>query len=72
MWPLLALDVTKTMDLNKTWYLIPLAVAISLVYSASRYERVGPIFRRAGWYLRTILGFLAAVLVLLALLSLNQ
>ena len=66
MWPLFA------MDLNKTWYLLPLAVAISLVYSASRYERVGPILRRAGWYLRTILGFLAAVLVLLALLSYNQ
>jgi hypothetical protein len=45
---------------NTTWYVLPLAGAISLVYSASRYE-----------LFLTITGFMAGVFVILWLLSAN-
>jgi hypothetical protein len=32
---------------NLLWYILPLAVGISLVYSASRYEEPNSIIRRA-------------------------
>ena len=32
---------------NLLWYILPLAVGISLVYSASRYEEIDSIVRRA-------------------------
>lgn len=41
MWSLLAESE------NILWYLLPLAVGISLVYSASRYEEQESILRRA-------------------------
>lgn len=54
---------------NVTWQLIPLAAVISLVYSASRYELPERILRRAARLFLTILGFMAAVFVLLLFLS---
>ncbi|MBI1314282.1 hypothetical protein GC176_23550 [bacterium] len=54
-----------------TWYVIPLAAAISLVYSASRYELPERIIRRAVRLFGTITGFMACVLVVLWLLSYN-
>lgn len=56
---------------NVTWYLLPLAVVISLVYSASRYELPEAILKRAGRLFLTILGFMAVVLGALVLLSRN-
>ncbi|MEX0704570.1 MAG: hypothetical protein WD069_20895 [Planctomycetales bacterium] len=56
-------------DMNVTWQLVPLAAVISLVYSASRYESSERILRRAGRLFLTILGFMAAVFVLLLVLS---
>lgn len=55
--------------MNITWQLIPLSAVISLVYSASRYELPERILRRAARLFLTILGFMAAVFVLLLFLS---
>lgn len=54
---------------NITWYLLPLAVVISLCYSASRYELPEQILRRAGRLFLTIILFMGAVLAVLAVLS---
>ena len=56
---------------NTTWYVLPLAGAISLVYSASRYELTERILRRAARLFLTITGFMLAVFVILWLLSAN-
>ena len=63
--PLLAAEV------HYTWYLIPLAIVISLVYSASRYELPERILRRAARLFLTILMFMGAVFVVLQVLSFN-
>ena len=54
---------------SRLWFLIPLIVMISLVYSASRYEAPERIIRRAGKLFLQIFGFMAVVLALLAWLS---
>ncbi len=54
---------------NRLWFLLPLIVMISLVYSASRYEAPDRIIRRAGKLFLQITGFMAAVLAVLAWLS---
>ena len=50
---------------NQLWYVVPLIVAISLVYGATRHEFMGPIlhnaFRAATW----IAGFMAIIFVVL-------
>lgn len=51
MWQLL-LAVGPT---HETWYLIPLAAVISLVYSASRYDMPERILRRAARLFITII-----------------
>jgi len=56
---------------NVTWYLIPLAMVISLVYSASRYELSEQILRRAIRLFMMIVGLMVGVLIILWLLSLN-
>ncbi len=55
--------------LSRVWFLFPLIVIISLVYSASRYEVSERIVLRAGRLCVQITGFMAAVLGLLAWLS---
>ncbi|MFO1022307.1 MAG: hypothetical protein U0903_16675 [Planctomycetales bacterium] len=59
-------------EMNKTFFLVPLAVTISLVYAATRYEAPASIFRRALRVLVLILGGMGAVIGLLMLLSVNQ
>jgi len=54
---------------NVTWYLVPLAMVISLVYSASRFELPERILRRAIWLFLQIIGFMGVVFVLLWVLS---
>jgi hypothetical protein len=65
---LLAADAAP---LSRFWFLLPLILIISLVYSASRYETPERIFRRAGKLCVQITGFMAAVLAVLALLSMG-
>ena len=51
------------------WYLLPLAVAVSLVYSATRFEYPPQILRRSVRLFLTILVSMAAVFAVLCLLS---
>jgi len=57
--------------MNITWYLVPLAAAVSLVWEASRYEQTDVILRKAVKLFVQILLFMAVVLVLLLALSHN-
>jgi hypothetical protein len=54
---------------NLTWYIFPLAMVVSLVYSASRFELPDRILRRAIWLFIQIVGFMAIVFVVLWVLS---
>ena len=54
---------------NLTFYLLPLAMVVSLVYSASRFELPDRILSRAIWLFIQIIGFMAAVFGVLWLLS---
>jgi hypothetical protein len=60
MYPLLA-----SLPYNQLWYLLPLVVAISLVYGATRHELMGPILANALHTAVWILGFMAIIFVLL-------
>lgn len=55
--------------LGRLWFLPPLIVIVSLVYSASRYESPGRIISRATRLCLQIAAFMAVVLGLLAWLS---
>ncbi len=54
---------------NLTWYLLPIALLVSLVYSASRYELTSRILRHAAWCFVRIVALMAVVLVVLWWLS---
>ncbi len=54
---------------NLTWYLLPLAMVVSLVYSASRFELPERILRRTIWLFIQIVGFMAIVFGVLWVLS---
>lgn len=54
---------------NATWYLLPLALAISLVYSASRYELPERILSRAIRLFLQIVGFMGAAFLVLWVLT---
>jgi hypothetical protein len=55
--------------IGRLWFLLPLIVIVSLVYSASRYESPERILRRAGRLGLQIAGFMTIILALLAWLS---
>ncbi len=59
------------LPLNRFWFLLPLIVVVSLVYSASRYETPARILGRTGKLCLQITGFMAVVLAVLALLSMG-
>ncbi len=51
------------------WYALPLVIAVSLVYAATRHERMGPILAHAVRIGVWILGFMAVIFVALLLVS---
>jgi len=55
--------------MNITWFLFPLAAAISLVWNSSRYESTAVILKRSGRMFLQILLFMAIILVVLVTLS---
>ena len=58
------------LDLNNTlWYALPLVIAVSLVYAATRHETMGPILTHAARIGVWIVGFMAAVFAVLLLLD---
>ena len=54
---------------NDLWYALPLVIAVSLVYAATRHEETGPILRHAGRVAAWILGFMAVIFAILFLVS---
>lgn len=52
-----------------SWHLVPMALVISLVYSATRFEMAEVIVRRALRLFTTIMIFMGGVFLLLWLLS---
>jgi hypothetical protein len=56
-------------DINVNWYLLPLVVAVSLVYGATRYENWYLILRHAFLWTIYILAFLAATYLVLYMVS---
>jgi hypothetical protein len=51
------------------WYALPLIVAVSLVYAATRHEAMNAILIHAGRIATSIVVFMAVCLVLLLVLS---
>jgi heme/copper-type cytochrome/quinol oxidase subunit 2 len=54
---------------NVLWYLLPLALAVSLVYSASRFEMPDRIMHRAVRLFFQIMLFMGTVFAILFVLS---
>ncbi len=50
---------------NYLWYALPLVVAVSLVYAATRHEEMGPILSHALRVGAWIVGFMAIVIVIM-------
>lgn len=61
--------LTLLAQMNISWHLLPLAVAVSLVYNASRYEAPTRILQRAAKLFVMILLVLALILGGLSALS---
>ena len=56
--------------INHLWYALPLIVAVSFVYAATRNERLGVIFVRGLGCSLTIAGCMALILAILILIAL--
>jgi hypothetical protein len=56
-------------EINLMWYAVPLVVAISLVYSATHHEAMRPILAHALRLGLMIVGFMVAIMILLAFIS---
>jgi hypothetical protein len=54
---------------NDLWYALPLVIAVSLVYSATRHEDVGPILAHALRVGVWIIGFMAVIFAVLFVVS---
>ena len=66
---LLLAQILLFAQVTATWYLLPLALAISLVYSASRYELPERILGRAIRLFLQIVGFMGAAFLVLWVLT---
>jgi hypothetical protein len=51
------------------WYALPVVIAVSLVYAATRHERMGPILTHAGHVAVWLVGFMFAVFVVLQIVG---
>ena len=54
---------------SQLWHFVPLVVAISLVYGATRHELMGPILSNAFKFGVWIVGFVAVIALILFLVS---
>ena len=52
-------------ELHRSWYVVPLIIAISLVWSASRFESTERVLRRAGRLCVQISAFMLVILAVL-------
>ena len=51
------------------WYALPAILAVSLVYSATRHEQMGPILAHAGRVALWLVGFMFVVFVVLEIVG---
>jgi hypothetical protein len=51
------------------WYCLPLVVSVSLVCAATRHELIKPILQHAVRFAAWVMGFMAVIMGLLALLG---
>lgn len=65
----LAAPLLAAAHINDLWYSVPLIVAVSLVYSATRHEAMEPILSGAVRIGAWITGFMAFFFVVLLLMS---
>ncbi len=54
---------------SQLWFSIPLIVAISLVYGATRHEMMVPILHHAWRTAKWIVGFMLIIIAILSLVS---
>ncbi len=66
---LMSLTLLAAMDPLRIWFAVPIIVSVSLVYSATRHEELGPIAIHAARFAVWIVVFMAIVFVVLQLLS---
>ncbi len=57
------------LTLHSMWYALPLIVSVSLVYAATRHEEMEAIVPHAARVAAWIAGFMAAVFVVLVILT---
>jgi uncharacterized membrane protein len=55
--------------INTMWYALPLVVAVSLVYAATRHEQMEPIFGHAARIAAWIAGFMGIVFAVIWVVS---
>ena len=55
--------------MNDLWYSIPLIASVSLVYAGTRHESMGEILSHSWRVALWFVGFMVAIMVLMALLS---
>jgi hypothetical protein len=63
------LPILFAVHVAQIWYSLPLVVAISLVYAATRHEHMAPILQHALRFGLWIVGFMAVVFALLVWLT---
>jgi hypothetical protein len=56
---------------NDLWYSLPLVIAVSLVYAATRHEEMTSILRHAARVGAWIVGFMGVIFAVLFLISWN-
>lgn len=66
---LVLLAALPVLRINDLWYALPLVVAISLVYEATRYEHMPSILRAALRFGVLVTGFMVVAFALLYYLS---
>ncbi len=54
---------------SQFWYAIPLIAAISLVYGATRHEKMVPILHNAWRTAKWIVGFMLIIIAILSVVS---
>jgi hypothetical protein len=62
-------NLLAAMDPLRIWFAVPIIVSVSLVYSATRHEELGPIAVHAARFAVWIVVFMAIVFVALQALS---
>ena len=67
--PLATLWILSTLWFGRIWYSVPLIIVISLVYAAKRHEMMKPILEHALRFGLWVIGFMAIVFGVLALIS---